>query len=134
MDVTRANADRVRIIAALCAIGALAAATGVHAQATPPAGRFVVIGCISAPGTGTAAAPGPVAYILTDFRNEKTPAVYRLDGDADKLKIHVGHTVEIAGTLSPASSTASNPIAAAPLMKIEKLTWISTSCRGAKKE
>jgi hypothetical protein len=133
MDVIRANDSRARIVAALCAVGALAAAAGVHAQAPPQSGRYIVIGCITAPSTGTAASPGPAAFVLTDYRGEK-PAAYRLEGDADKLKVHVGHTVELSGTRSPSPSTGSDPIASAPVLKIEKLTWIATTCRGQKKE
>jgi hypothetical protein len=123
----------MRLVGALCAIVVLAA-SDVHlsAQAAPPSGRFVVIGCGGAPSTGTAAAPGPSAFVLTDSRGEK-PAIYRLDGDADKLKIHVGHTLEVTGTITPGPGTARDPIAGAPVLKVEKITWIATTCRSTKK-
>ena len=58
--------------------------------------------------------------------------MYRLDGDASKLKIHVGHTLEVLGSLSPGSSTARDPSARAPVLKVEKIVWIAASCRDRK--
>lgn len=127
---TPANGEHVKFAAALCAIG-VAASASAAAQTATPGGRFVTIGCISTPSTGTAAAPGPSALVLTDTRGER-PLVYRLEGDADKLKLHVGHTVEIAGQIRPAAGETNDPIAGAPVMKVEKLTWIATTCRAKK--
>jgi hypothetical protein len=82
-------------------------------------GNVIVIGCVSRQGDGAAA-----AFIITDPR-PKPPAQYRLDGDADLLRMHVGHTLEIGGALAPASGGAA---AATPTLKVQSLTYISTTC------
>lgn len=123
----------MRTVAALCAlVVALACATAVHAQPGPLEGRYVALGCVSAPRPD--AAPRPAApFILTDTRGE-TPTIYRLEGDAEKLKFAVGQTVEVAGSLSPGVKSASDPIAAAPLMKVQAIKRIATTCRDPKKQ
>jgi hypothetical protein len=82
-------------------------------------GNVIVIGCVSRQGEGATA-----AFIITDPR-PKPPAQYRLDGDADLLRMHVGHTLEIGGPLAPASGGAA---AATPTLKVQSLTYISTTC------
>ncbi len=123
------------------AIGAIACAAtvGLVAQTATPqrsapssesAKRFVVIGCIGRETQGSTAANASGAsgarFIITDTR---TPAasVYRLDGDQNQLGIHVGHTLEIAGSIT-AGSGAGRGNASAPVLKVESLTYISSSC------
>jgi hypothetical protein len=118
---------------------ALIAAIGIASQVvpgqTPPqraaagssaATRFVVIGCVSRNGSS-----GP--FVLTDTRGDQ-PVAYRLDGDASKLDLHVGHTLEVAGTLSPAAATGRGGSAPAPaaVLKVQSLTWIAKSCMKTK--
>jgi hypothetical protein len=83
-------------------------------------GNVIVIGCVSRQGEGASA-----AFIITDPR-PKPPAPYRLDGDADLLRMHVGHTLEIGGPITPASG------ATPPTLKVQSLTYISTSCSSQK--
>ena len=83
-------------------------------------GNVIVIGCVSRQGEGASA-----TFIITDPR-PKPPAPYRLDGDADLLRMHVGHTLEIGGPVTPASG------ATAPTLKVQSLTYISTSCSSQK--
>ena len=82
--------------------------------------RAVVIGCISREGTGQAS-----RYVVTDTR-PKPPAQYRLEGDADLLRFHVGHLVEIAGAV--AAGKAGGGTASAGTLKVEALTYLSTTC------
>jgi hypothetical protein len=123
-------------------IGAIACAAtvGFAAQAAtaqgsaPSAGstkRYVVIGCISretqgsgAPSSGAASAS---RFIITDTRGQ-VPTIYRLEGDQSQLALHVGHTLEIAGSVSAGSSTGRGNANAA-VLKAESLTYISTSCQ-----
>ena len=124
-----------------CAIGAIACAAtvGLVAQTATPqrsapssesAKRFVVIGCISRETQGSTAANGSGAagarFIITDTR-ARVSSVYRLDGDQNQLGIHVGHTLEIAGSIT-AGSGAGRGNATAPTLKVESLTYISKSC------
>jgi hypothetical protein len=87
-------------------------------------GNVIVIGCVSRRGEGAAA-----AFIITDPR-PKPPAQYRLEGDADLLSMHVGHTVEIGGPITSATGSAG---AAAPTLKVQSLIYISTTCSSQQK-
>jgi hypothetical protein len=96
----------------------------VHAQNRnqnpPPAApgpRFVAIGCLAR--QGTASAP---RYTVTDPRGT-SPTTYRLTGDAALLAQHVGHTVEVSGPLTSASS-------AQPVLRVDRLVWIASKCKG----
>jgi hypothetical protein len=67
--------------------------------------------------TGTAGTLGPM---------------YRLIVDAGKINPHVGHKVEITGTVekaanAPASSTASSP-STAPAFKVQSIKMLSETC------
>jgi hypothetical protein len=97
----------------------LCVADPVSAQMPAP-DRYVAIGCLSR--------DQPSGFIITDTRGDK-PTVYRLEGDAETLRQHVGHTVEVAGRLTPPSKTASGPNAGAFTMKVESLIWISSTCQ-----
>jgi hypothetical protein len=85
-------------------------------------GNVIVIGCVSRRGQGASA-----AFIITDPR-PKPPAQYRLEGDAELLSMHVGHTVEIGGPITSATGGPGGADAAAPTLKVLSLTYISTSC------
>ncbi len=96
------------------------------ASAAPARNFFVVIGCVTrdqqaAPGRG-----GAETFIITDMRGAP-PARYRLDVDAEQLRWHVGHTLEVAGAIAPAS--AGRGAAAVPALKVQSLTYISTTCQ-----
>lgn len=84
--------------------------------AAPPT-RYVAIGCLSR--QGTTAAP---RFVLTDPRGEK-PTVYRVQGDVAQLAPHVGHTVEVAGTLAAPATPAGQYV-----LRASSLAWIASSC------
>jgi len=91
-------------------------------RVTAGAGNFITIGCVSREGQST-----PPVFAITDSRS-KPPAQYRLEGDPDLLGLHVGHTVEIGGPITPASGTRTGADASAPTLKMQSLTYISTTC------
>jgi hypothetical protein len=128
-------AERRTTLSILCAGGVLCATGGLWAQNPRPAPpqtdpaqrRFVVIGCLSRearPPASTRGSAGGSVFTLTDPRGDK-PSVYRLDGDPASLELQVGHTVEATGTLSRAGASNAAPF----VLKVEKLTWIATTCR-----
>ena len=80
-------------------------------------GSFIVIGCVSREGQGTSQ-----AYVITEMRHAK-PVQYRLEGNQDLFRVHVGHTVEVGGPLTP-PATGSTP----PSLKVQSLTYLSTTC------
>ena len=84
-----------------------------------PGRRAIVIGCVNRDGTSRAA-----RYVLTDTRAQP-PLQYRLEGDADLLRFHVGHTVEVAGALAAAAGGGG---ATAGTLKVESLTYLATIC------
>jgi hypothetical protein len=86
----------------------------------PGGGKDIVIGCVSHEGEATSP-----TFVISDSRS-KPPAIYRLDGNADLLRVHVGHTVEIGGAMTPATGTRSD--GNATTLKVESLSYISTTC------
>jgi hypothetical protein len=90
-------------------------------RVTAGAGNFIVIGCVGREGQSTP------AFVITDSRS-KPPAPYRLEGDPDLLRLHIGHTLEIGGPPTPVSSSGRSVNASAPTLKVQSLTYISTTC------
>ncbi len=78
-------------------------------------GEFVVIGCVSREGQ-----PSSPTFTVTDSRGTP-PARYRIDGDPDLLRVHIGHTVELVGPIVSAGTPAQT-------IKMLSLTYIATSC------
>ena len=84
-------------------------------------GNLIVIGCVSRQGEGATS-----TFLITDPR-PKPPVPYRLEGDADLFRLHVGHTLEIGGSITTAAGPggAGSP---AFMLKVQSVTYISTSC------
>jgi hypothetical protein len=124
----------IGVIACTATVG-LVAQTATPQRSAPENSRhFVVIGCVSREAQGANAAdPGAATgarFIITDTRGGGRPSVYRLDGEQSQLELHAGHTLEIAGPISPARSSAGRgPNADTPVLKVESLTYISKSCQ-----
>ena len=103
--MTRTFAATVCAIVSAATIGLTAGQTGnlKDTQLNPdriaaPGRRAIVIGCVGRDVSAQAS-----RYQLTDTRAQ--PAVqYRLEGDADLLRFHVGHVVEIAGAFVRATA------------------------------
>jgi len=110
----------------------------------PPASRadssdkVVVTGCIQRgiqSPVGTTGAPGAAAadaakFILTKASPASdataTPKTYRLDADDSQLTAHVGHKVEVTGTVDakPAPGDAASPAK----LKVASVKMIAASC------
>ena len=105
----------------VCAAAVLASGARLLAQAGAGSEvhRLTVIGCLKA--SGNAANPD---VTVVDYRGGPAPT-FKLIGDAEQLKIHTGHTMEITGTVGPAATVSG---ASVPTLKIEKLQWLSSSC------
>ena len=87
-------------------------------RVSPGGGNYIVIGCVSRELQGTSE-----IFVVTDSR-PKPPAQYQLDGDADLFRLHVGRTVEISGTVTPAAAGAKS----VPTLKAQSLVYISPTC------
>ena len=85
---------------------------------SPGNGNFIVIGCVTREGEGSA--PN---FVITDGR-PTPPVKYRLQGgDADLLRFHVGHTVEIGGTITGGGAQTT------PTLTVKSLDYIATTCQ-----
>jgi len=76
--------------------------------------------------TGATAGTSGTAPATTAIASE-----YRLDTDEAKLSPHVGHKVEITGTVEPASRTEQKPPASAanaPTLKVTDVKMVSATC------
>ena len=111
----------MRTIATLTLSSLLVLGASLSSQTTPPrpaapaaGARYVAIGCISRQGTATAP-----RYVVTDHRGDK-PTVWRLQGESELLARHVGHTLEVAGSL-----VTSSPLT----MSVKSVVWIASSCK-----
>ena len=58
-------------------------------------------------------------------------SVYRLDADISKLNPHVGHKIEVTGTLDAATAASSadpSSVEAAPRLKVDGVKMVSETC------
>jgi hypothetical protein len=79
---------------------------------------------IAPSATGTAGATAPAATAIA--------SEYRLDGDDAKLSPHVGHKVEITGTVDDAKGMTQPPAASAanaPKLKVDNVKMVAPSCQ-----
>ena len=123
----------IGVIACTATVGLVAQTATPQRSASENTRHFVVIGCVSRETQGATTANLGAAtgarFIITDMRGGHA-SVYRLDGEQSQLDIHVGHTLEIAGPISSARSSAGRgPNADAPVLTVESLTYISRSCQ-----
>jgi hypothetical protein len=108
-------------------------ATGTSGTASAPASssanepKFLLTNAaLGTQASGGAAGTSGAAPSAASVASE-----YRLDGDDAKLSPHVGHKVEISGTVSKASSATQAPAASAanaPKLKVDSVRMISSSC------
>ncbi len=72
--------------------------------------------------TGTAGSPTPSTAVASE---------YRLDWDEAKLTPHVGHKVEITGSVVAAPATTQPPAASAanaPTLRVESIKMVASTC------
>jgi len=137
-------------------IGILAQdAPAANPGAQGAAKKIMVVGCIakaepSATGTagagGAAAAKDDTKFVLSKAAASETagtagatppPATaiaseYKLDGSESQLTPHVGHKVEITGTVEEPKGATEAPAASAanaPKLKVVALKMVSPSCQ-----
>ena len=77
--------------------------------------KIVVLGCITQ-ASGGANAP----MSIMDLRGGPAPT-FQLDPTDAKLPFHVGHTVELSGTLVPGSGGAMR-------LKVDSVNYVAMSC------
>jgi len=86
--------------------------------------KFVLSNASLAGATGTSGATAPPAMAIA--------SEYKLDADAAKLTPHVGHKVEVTGTVEqPMGGEAKPPASAAtaPTLKVDKIKLVAETCQ-----
>ena len=76
---------------------------------------------------GSSAEPAATSGVKTG----SPPSGYRLDADESKLTPHVGHKVEISGTIENPGSTsaaADDVFSSAPRLKVVSIRTLAASC------
>ena len=104
---------------------ATAGAAGTAGSASSDSG-FILASAMKPAGTSgsSASSSAPIA------------SSYKLDADASKLTPHVGHKVEISGTVQASSSSSSSAsgsassssASAAPTLKVDNVKMIAATC------
>lgn len=104
----------------LCFLGTILclSAIDVTAQTTTSPDQLTVIGCLQREAGDPGSEP---KYRIDDFR----AGSYRVSGDAELLKIHAGHQVEVVGKLEERDESMPEALRE---LKIEKLTYVSRTC------
>ena len=98
-----------------------AGATG--AGASSKEAKFVLQDASMAGGATAGTAGAPATAIASQ---------YKLDGDDAKLTPHVGHKVEITGTVAEAKGATEPPAASAanaPTLKVDSVKMVAPSCK-----
>jgi hypothetical protein len=112
------------------------------AKSAAKAEAISVEGCIQrgtsgsgATGTTGTSGSAPSAFVLTSAikpagATSSTPIAssYRLDAVDSKLSPHVGHKVEISGTLQPSMSASASSAMASPTLKVDNVKMIAATC------
>jgi len=106
-----------------------------------PASAAAITGAPSMPFSLTNASPAGAGAVATSGAGASTAGAgasaaksYRLDGSETTLTPHVGHKVEITGTLeeqrpaSAAAGGAASGSANAPTLKVDSVKMVSTTC------
>lgn len=92
-------------------IGVVVAASAQGASPSQPPAEIAIIGCLERSQS---------VFMMKDYRSGTR---YRLDATAELLSWHVGHELEIHGTVQ-SGSTGSG----APTMKVASVIYLSQTC------
>jgi len=100
------------------------------ATATKSEAKFILTNASldTSKATGAAGTTGSAAPSSTSIASE-----YRLDASDAKLSAHVGHKVEISGTVEAPSMSEQKPAASAansPTLKVDTVKMIASTCSG----
>jgi hypothetical protein len=131
-----ASSNKVTVTGCLARPGAAATGTsgtaapgaaGAGAASSTSAGAKFVLNNVMAAGTGSATAG-------TSGARPSLASSYQLDGDEAKLSPHVGHKIEITGTVEDkaaggTSTAGAASTTAAPRLKVESVKMVSASCQ-----
>jgi hypothetical protein len=136
-------------VACLCSVALLAQSPSPTSGQKSNENRVTVTGCVERAdqmaGSAATTTVDSLAFVLIKASADKptgtsgtAPAdataasdrMYRLDGKQDELNPHVGHKVEVSGTVAeaptaPAGATSSTN---APRLRVESIKMIDATC------
>jgi hypothetical protein len=129
-------ADKVTITGCVQRADATPVGTSGAVGETTTASKFILATPVaSSSGATTTGTTGTSGTTKPDSSAVTTAINYRLDADDSKLAPHVGHKVEITGTLDPASvspppasESAAAPMPPSPKVKVDSVKMIASSC------
>jgi hypothetical protein len=96
--------------------------------ATTPEAKFILTNAALSPSTSGATGTSGSATSATSIASE-----YKLDASDAKLSTHVGHKVEITGTVQQPSMSEQKPTASAansPTLKVDTVKMVASTCSG----
>jgi hypothetical protein len=96
------------------------APTGTSGSAASDTSKFVLNNI-----TPSAAAPGTAG---TSGSTMSKASSYRLDGEDSKLTPHIGHKVEITGTVDNSASATGASMSAASKLKVDSVKMVAATC------
>jgi len=103
----------------LCAVWAMA--QSYPSQTSHSAGAAKTVqGCLSQSNGN---------YVLTD----KSGTAYQLGGDTSQLSAHVGHEIQIKGTMAEAGAASAGAAGAQPKLDVTSMKHISETCSSTPK-
>ena len=117
-------------------------ATGTAGSTT---GQFVLANAMkpmgAAAGSTASGSVGTAGRTTADSATAVMASTYRLDGDSSKLTPHVGHKVEVTGSVqmissigAPSATAGGTPsasassVASAPTFKVDTVKMVASSC------
>jgi len=104
--------------------------SGTSGAATTTEPKFILKNAESSASTASGATGTSGSASASAMGNASE---YRLDASDSKLSDHVGHKVEITGTIekaSPREQSAAGASSSAPTLKVDNVKMIASSCSG----
>jgi hypothetical protein len=116
--------------ASTAAPSATPGATGTAGTTAASSSMFVLANAMkpAASAAASPAAPGAPAAPAAAASSAAIASSYRLDADDSKLTPHVGHKVEITGTVDSSSASSSPGASAVPKLKVDSVKMVAASC------
>jgi hypothetical protein len=115
--------------------------TGTSGAASSATEKFILSNAMSSDSSKSAGATtGTSGTTASSTKASATASSYRLDADDSKLTAHVGHKVEVTGTIESDSSTAAasasgstsgtsaSATSSAPKLKVDSVKMIASTC------
>jgi hypothetical protein len=123
------SANKVTVTGCLeKASGSAASPTGTSGAAGASSSAKFVLNNVSSGGSSSSTAGTAGTAGASSSSSKSMASSYQLDGEDSKLSPHVGHKVEISGTVDKSGSSASTSASSAAKLKVDSVKMIASSC------